>query len=216
MKKVVLACIGGLTPLLLVGALASATTTTSRDIGKLSGAESRTVALLRHYQPTATWSAQFKAAEAIQASDLAKVNSELWPSHPVRPVSNPRVGSTQRIGALSVKLLAVETVQADDSDAGTRSVAAKFRVTDIATQPASDTPDDDVTLIGDNDQPYSWGGLVAPTCSDFGNGGQMNLASQETLVGCTVVEVPNRVRIVKVQWAPNSGQGQGVYFWAVP
>ena len=45
MKKVVLACIGGLTPLLLLGALASATTTTSLDIGKLSGAESRTVAL---------------------------------------------------------------------------------------------------------------------------------------------------------------------------
>jgi hypothetical protein len=102
MKKVVLACIGGLTPLLLLGALASATTTTSLDIGKLSGAESRTVALLRQYQPTATWSAQFNAAEANQASDLAKVNSDLWPSHQVRPVSKPRVDSRQKIGALSV------------------------------------------------------------------------------------------------------------------
>jgi hypothetical protein len=216
MKKVVLACIGGLTPLLLLGALASATTTTSLDIGKLSGAESRTVALLRQYQPTATWSAQFNAAEANQASDLAKVNSDLWPSHQVRPVSKPRVGSRQKIGALSVKLVAVETVQADDSDAGTRSVAAKFQVADIATEPASDSPDNDVTLIGDNDQPYSQNGLLAPSCSDFGDGGQMNLASQETLVGCVVVEVPDRVRIVKVQWVPNSGQGPGVYFLAVP
>jgi hypothetical protein len=71
------------------------------------------------------------------------------------------VGSRQKIGALSVKLVAVETVQADDSDAGTRSVAAKFQVTDIATEPASDSPDNDVTLIGDNDQPYSQNGLLA-------------------------------------------------------
>lgn len=62
--------------------IAAATTTTSTDVLTLATAESHIVTLLHQYQPTATWKAQFKAAEATQAADLAKVNADLSPPAP--------------------------------------------------------------------------------------------------------------------------------------
>jgi hypothetical protein len=215
MKKITLASLGAIFPVVLTCALASAATTTSTDVRTLSGAESKVVALLDHYQPTSAWKAQFKAAEALQASDLAKINAALWPEP-----SQQTVGSTQDVvsesGPYSVTLLAVETVQADDSDANTRSVAAKFRVTDIGKHAVSDSPDNGVSLIGDNGQGYSWPGLIAPTCSDFGPHSNFNLAPGESVVGCVVVEVPDGVRIVRVKWVPDGGNGPNIHSWVVP
>jgi len=63
---------------------ALAASSTSADVGSLATAESNVVALLHHYQPTAAWKAQFKAAEAVQNSDLAKVNADIG-SPPAAP-----------------------------------------------------------------------------------------------------------------------------------
>jgi len=152
MKKVVLACIGGLTPLLLLGALASATTTTSLDIGNslVPVADRCTIAPIP---------ADGYLERAIQCGRgkpsvrPCQGHSDLWPSHQVRPVSKPRVGSRQKNRRPLCQTRSGGDGSGGRFDAGTRSVAAKFPVTDIATEPASDSPDNDVTLIGDNDQP---------------------------------------------------------------
>jgi len=58
----------------------STTATTQTDVTSLATAESRVVALLHAYQPTATWKAKFKAAEAVQTADLVALTTVLNPT----------------------------------------------------------------------------------------------------------------------------------------
>jgi hypothetical protein len=61
-------------------AVAVAATSTQTDVATLATAESNVVTLLHQYKPTAVWKASLKKAEATQAADIAKLNSDLSPA----------------------------------------------------------------------------------------------------------------------------------------
>ena len=58
----------------------TATSKTTTDVKTLASAESHVVTLLHNYKATALWKSQFKAAGAVQNTDLARVNADLSPT----------------------------------------------------------------------------------------------------------------------------------------
>jgi hypothetical protein len=97
MKKPVLTLAVAFAMVLGCSAVAVATTSTSTDVAKLATAESNVVTLLHQYKPTAAWKASLKTAEATQAADIAKVNSDLSPA----PVSTGHTLTQQEQSAVA-------------------------------------------------------------------------------------------------------------------
>lgn len=99
MKKPVLTLAVAFAMVLGGSAVALAATSTSTDVAKLATAESNVVTLLHQYKPTAAWKASLKTAEATQAADIAKVNSDLSP--PPAPVSTGHTLTQQEQSAVA-------------------------------------------------------------------------------------------------------------------
>lgn len=80
LKRAVLVA-GSLLATLGIASLAlAATATTSTDVSALATAEAKVVSVLHGYKDTSAWKAQFDAAVATQAGDLAKVKTDLGSS----------------------------------------------------------------------------------------------------------------------------------------
>jgi hypothetical protein len=99
MKKPVLVLAVVSASILVSSAVAVAATSTPTDVAKLATAESNVVTLLHRYKPTAAWKASLKTAEATQAADIVKVNSDLSPAP--APVSTGHALTQQEQSAVA-------------------------------------------------------------------------------------------------------------------
>lgn len=84
-------------------------------------------------------------------------------------------------------------------DAGTRFIALNFTIVGVSGV-FSDDVNNDVTVIGSNDQTYSPGFNSLAGCTDF-NSGIYTTQIGQTLKGCAEVQVPDGVQVKEVQWA---------------
>lgn len=133
------------------------------------------------------------------------------------PVAAPakqtaKVGSTINIGG--DKGVAVNLTQIIDpaqgasqytsADAGKRFVGVKLQITNNSTISFKDDANNDVTLIGSDNQSYTADYNTISGCTNFSDG-MFTLAAAASTTGCVTFQIPNGVTSAKVQFAPNSG-----------
>ncbi len=82
---VVIGVIGALSVAIGTITVAVASTTTTANVQSLEAAEAHVASLLHSYSDTPTWKTAYKAALATQASDITKVNADLYPPVPAKP-----------------------------------------------------------------------------------------------------------------------------------
>jgi hypothetical protein len=139
--------------------------------------------------------------------------------------SNPtaHVGSTIDVGGS--KGLAVTLNQVIDPasgadqyttpNAGNRFIAVDVKIVNNGTAAFSDDANNDVTLIGTDNQSYTADFDNVSECTNF-NSGQYTLAPGESTTGCVVFQVPDAINTAKVQFQTQSGLSQSTGEWLVP
>lgn len=139
------------------------------------------------------------------------------------PATTAHVGSTLAIGGS--KGLAVTLSQVIDPangadqfttpDAGKRFIAVNLTIVNKGTAAYSDDANNNVTLIGSDNQSYTSDFDSVSECTNF-NDGSYTLAAGESTTGCVVFEVPDAVTTSKVQFQTISGFSNSTGEWLVP
>jgi hypothetical protein len=136
--------------------------------------------------------------------------------------STAKVGDTINIGGskgIAITLLKItDPAQGADqyttADAGKRFVAANVKIVNNGTSSYQDDANNNITLIGSDNQSYTSDLNSVSGCTDFSNG-QYTLAAGESATGCVVFQVPNGVTTAKIQFQTNSGMSGDTGEWTV-
>ena len=184
---------------------------TKADVVSLAGAESNVLKVLGAYKGTQGWKTHFRAAIAAQDSAIAKLDKDLFPSTAAKPVGAAiSLQTTQGVQLIVTLEHVVDPARAtlgEKPPPGTRFVAVKLTVTDrSASRDLSDSADDNVTVVGSNNETYTSYLAGASGCTNFDNG-QYRLGPGESATGCVMFPVPEAVRVSEVKWTTDSGFG---------
>lgn len=133
-----------------------------------------------------------------------------------------KVGDTVTIGGdqgLAVKLMQVidpaeSSNQVVSSDAGKRFVGLKVQITNNGSSSYKDDANNNLTLIGSDNQSYTATFADISGCTNFSSG-QYTLAKGSSATGCVVYQVPNGVKPSKVQFTTNSGFSGDTREWSI-
>jgi hypothetical protein len=221
MKKPVLTVVVASVLVLAGSAVAVAATSTSTDVQRLATAESNVVTLLHQYKPDAAWNAKFKAAEAVQAAALAKVNADLSPPAKSKPTSST-ISFTDPNGVTYTVSLKEVIDPANGSQnappAGDRFVAAVFTVTDTSrsgsTSPPWNNADVNASAVGSDNQTYTFSIALLPMCTNFSDG-SYQLGPGESATGCVAFALPTSVKVVEIKWSPSGPSGGSFGEWRI-
>jgi hypothetical protein len=97
-------------------------------------------------------------------------------------------------------------------DAGTRYVSALITITNKGTASVKDDANNDVTLIGSDNQSQTSNFTPVAECTDFANG-VFNIAGGASATGCVTFQVPNSTTPAKIQFTGNSGLSGDTAEW---
>ena len=102
----------------------------------------------------------------------------------------------------------------DAADSGKYLVGLKFTIKGVSGS-ASDDVNNDGTIIGSDSQVYSFvsNGLAAGT--NF-NSGTWNVSPGTQEIGWETVELPDSVKVAKVEWSASGGFGGAPDTWLLP
>ena len=98
-------------------------------------------------------------------------------------------------------------------DNGNRFVGAVFTIQAISGSPKDEDANNDAVLVGSNGQSYTADFSSIAGYTDF-NDGQISVAQGAMATGAVTFQVPEGVKVAKVQWTPG-GFGSAVQ-WNVP
>ena len=105
--------------------------------------------------------------------------------------------------------------QSSPADAGRRFVGIKLVIHNTGQQSESDDANNDVTIIGSDNQSYTATFFGISGCTNFSNG-TFNLPPGQTSTGCVNFQLPPSVNPAKVQFTPSSGFSNQTGQWLVP
>ena len=133
-----------------------------------------------------------------------------------------KVGDAINIGGgqgLAVKLVQIIDPASGDSqfatpDAGKRFVGVKVQITNNGTSAYKDDANNNLTLIGSDNQSYTSDVNSIAGCINFSNG-EYTLGAGASATGCVNFQVPNGVTVAKVQFTPNAGFSGDTGEWLV-
>lgn len=112
----------------------------------------------------------------------------------------------------------IDPAQSDNQyaspDPGKRFVAVKLQITNNGTGAYSDDANNNVALIGSDNQSYTADFDTITGCTNFSSG-QYNLGSGSSATGCVVFQVPNGITPAKVQFTSQSGLSGKTAEWTV-
>lgn len=140
-----------------------------------------------------------------------------------KAATDAHVGAVLNIGGskgLAVTLQQVMDPATSDNqyitaDAGKRFVAVKLQIQNNGQASYQDDANNNVTLIGSDNQSYTADFDPISGCTNFSNG-EYTLAAGESATGCVVFQVPNGVKAAKVQFQTISGLSSSTGKWLVP
>jgi hypothetical protein len=100
-------------------------------------------------------------------------------------------------------------------DNGKRFVAVVLVINDNGQQAIDEGANNDVSVIGSDNQTYNADFNNVAGCTNF-NEGQVKLGAGESATGCVVFQLPSGVSVAKVQFSPSSGFSNQFGEWLVP
>lgn len=133
------------------------------------------------------------------------------------------VGATENIGGSKGYAVTLQQVidpasgadQYTTPDAGKRFVAVELKIVNNGTASINDDANNDVTIIGSDNQSYTDDYNSVSECTDFSNG-SFTLAPGESTTGCVNFQLPDAITTSKVQFTPSSGFSGSTGEWLVP
>lgn len=177
----------------------------------LAGCGSATV----NSSPVASTTAAAKAAPVTKATVKAAPKT-------TAPPAVAHVGSTVAVKGdnedLNVQLAALmDPAPGSDEfttpDPGKRFIGVKLVIADVGSKAVQDDANNDVSVVGSDNQTYSPDFADLAGCTNF-NSGTFTLAPGATSTGCVTFDLPSTVKVVKVAFSPPfSGN---VSEWLVP
>jgi hypothetical protein len=123
-------------------------------------------------------------------------------------------GDTYRVTLARVIDPAQGSDQFTTPDNGKRFVGALFTIAAISGSPQNEDANNDAVVIGSDGQSYTSDLNSIAGYTNFSNG-QISVAQGATSTGAVTFQVPQGVKVAKVQWQPASGFGSAVQ-WNVP
>lgn len=151
---------------------------------------------------------------ASQASQSKKSNSTNNVAHVGQAID---VGGSKglHIAMLSVTDPATADNQYITADAGKRFVAVKMQILNNGTGTYKDDANNNVTVIGSDNQSYTADFSGVSGCTNFANG-EYTLAAGASATGCVNYQLPNGVNVAKIQFTPDSGFSGSTGEWLNP
>jgi len=118
-------------------------------------------------------------------------------------------GNTYRVTLVKVIDPAQGADQFNTPDNGKRFVGVVFTVKALRGSPQDEDANNDAAVVGSNGQTYTADIDNIVGYTNFSNG-SINVARGETTTGAVVFQVPDRIKVTKVQWTAASGFGSTV------
>lgn len=150
-------------------------------------------------------------------------NSSSSSSSSTKSAAKAHIGATVNVGG--DKGLAVTAQQVIDpatsdsqyisADAGKRFVAVKLQIVNNGSSAYKDDANSNVTVIGSDNQSYTFDPYSVTECTNFSNG-TYTLAAGESATGCVVFQIPDKVTVTKIQFQSLSGFSGDTGEWLVP
>ena len=163
-----------------------------------------------------------KAASPVATSAAVAPTASPAPS-PTNTLSGP-VGTAYKVTDDSGNVMTVRLTQVVDPAQGAdqyttpnngfRFVGAVFTLNGVSGT-FSDDANGDATLVGSNNQTYTFDASSLADVTNFNNG-EYNLTPGQTSVGSVAFQVPDGVKVASVQWNGSGGFGGESATWVVP
>ena len=99
--------------------------------------------------------------------------------------------------------------QFNTPDSGNRFVGAVFTIKALRGSPQDEDANNDAAVVGSNRQTYTADIDSITGYTNFSNG-SINVAQGETTTGAVVFQVPDGIKVTRVQWSAASGFGSTV------
>jgi hypothetical protein len=135
------------------------------------------------------------------------------------PAAPAKIGSSFDVqdgsgDTYSVTLVKViDPAQAADGittpDSGKRFAGAVFRIKALSGSPQYEDANNDAVIIGSNGQTYTADFDDIAGYTNFANG-TIHVAQGETVIGAVTFQIPDGVKVAKVQWGAASNFGSAV------
>ncbi|HEY2004678.1 MAG TPA: DUF4352 domain-containing protein [Candidatus Saccharimonadia bacterium] len=127
------------------------------------------------------------------------------------------VGGKQGLNVTLVQVIdpATSDNQYSSADAGKRYVGLSVKIVNNGTASYTDDANNNLTLIGSDNQSYTSDVAGINGCTNFSNG-QYTLAAGDSATGCVNYQLPNGVKPVKAQFTSNSGFSGSTGQWLIP
>ena len=110
-------------------------------------------------------------------------------------------GDTYRVTLVKVIDPARGASEFDTADGGKHLVGAVFRIRALHGSPQDEDANTDAVLIGSNGQSYTFDIRDIAGYTNFDDG-TIHVAQGETVTGSVAFQVPDGVKVAKVQWTP--------------
>jgi hypothetical protein len=118
-------------------------------------------------------------------------------------------GDTYRVTLVKIIDPAQGASEFDTPDNGKRFVGAVFTIKALSGSPQDEDANNDAAAIGSNGQTYTADIYDIAGYTNFSNGA-IHVAQGETTTGAVVFQVPDGIKVTKVQWSSASGFGSTV------
>jgi hypothetical protein len=118
-------------------------------------------------------------------------------------------GDTYRVTLVKVIDPARGADQFNTPDNGKRFVGVVFTINALSGSPQDENADNDAAVVGSNGHTYTADIDNITRYTDFSNG-SINVAQGDTTTGAVVFQVPDGIKVTKVQWTAASGFGSTV------
>ncbi len=130
-------------------------------------------------------------------------------------ITLPGNNSGEQVAVTVTKVIAGAhpTDEFDSAPAGDRLYAVQFRLQDTGSAAYSDAPSNGTEVVDSAGQSYDSSFENAADCASFP--GTENIAAGSSGLGCVVFEVPEKAKIVQVQFTLDSGFGPQTGQWNV-
>lgn len=163
--------------------------------------------------PTVTTTAT--NSKTASTSDTSSNSSSSEPTQTAKIGSTVNIGGGKGLAVTLAKVIDPATGNPDDDstpDPGKRFIAIDLNIVNNGTASYQDDANNNVTLIGTDNQSYTADFDNVTECTNFSSG-QYTLAAGESTTGCVVFQVPDSVNTAKVQFQTTSGLSSSTGEW---
>lgn len=181
---------------------------------KRSGVALSAFALLTICSSTSCSTGTPGGSQPVDASSTQQSSAPRPIAHVGDTLNLARIGEGQ-IAVLLMQIINPATVRDGLGDLDKTYVATRLTITNTGTSTIVGDANNDVSLVGSDDQIYPADFTGVTECTNF-TYGQFLLAVNQSVTGCVTFALPPGVTPVKVKYAPSSGISHDVGEWLNP